>query len=306
MKTILSYKRMVLTKYSSPKEHHMMRKLLFLLSLLVIATSSYSQKEPYVIYNAKGKKVSHKKMMKTLNSKDIVLFGELHNNPISHWLQYEVTVDLHKTRNVILGAEMFEADNQTFLSDYVNGSITYTELDSLARLWANYKTDYAPLVDFAKEQQLEFVATNVPRRYANLVYRQGFESLESLTNEEKMWMAPLPIPFDSELATYQKILVDMGDHGSPELVKAQAIKDATMAHFILKHYQEGYLFLHFNGAFHSDYYEGILWYLKGENDTLNYGTISTVSQENVNLLLEENHGKADYIICVDSNMTKTY
>jgi hypothetical protein len=98
----------------------------------------------------------------------------------------------------------------------------------------------------------------------------------------------------------------MGDHGTPELVKAQAIKDATMAHFILMNYKEGTLFLHYNGAYHSDQYEGILWYLKKENDRLNYGTISTVSQDNVNKLLKENHNKADFIICVDNHMTKTY
>lgn len=284
-----------------------MKKIIVAISLLLTVYAAYSQKKPYVIYNAKGKKVSYKKMNKKLQKKDIVLFGEFHNNPISHWLQYELTSDLHKTRELILGAEMFEADNQTPLSDYVDSKISFKTLDSLARLWPNYKTDYGPLVDFAKENNLEFVATNIPRRYASMVYRKkGFEALYDLSQEEKEWIAPLPIRFDSELPTYKKILEDMGGHGSPSLVKAQAIKDATMAYFILKNYQTGKLFIHYNGAFHSDYYEGILWYLKGENKTLNYATISTVSQDDVNKLLEENKGKADYIICVDNNMTTTY
>ena len=34
--------------------------------------------------------------------------------------------------------------------------------------------------------------------------------------------------------TYKNILFMMGDHGSLDLVKAQAIKDATMAYFILR------------------------------------------------------------------------
>ena len=98
----------------------------------------------------------------------------------------------------------------------------------------------------------------------------------------------------------------MGDHGSPELVKAQAIKDATMAHFILKNYNQGLLFVHYNGAYHSDNYEGILWYLRGERGDLDYGTISTVSQDDVSELSKKNYNKADFIICVDGNMTKTY
>jgi uncharacterized iron-regulated protein len=283
-----------------------MRKTILFLSLMLLAGSAFGQKKAYVIYNAKGKKVSYEKMKRTIEKKDIVLFGEYHNNPIAHWLQYELTADLHKTKKLILGAEMFEADNQTQLTDYIHEKISYSELDSTARLWSNYKTDYAPLVDFAKENQLQFVATNIPRRYASMVYMEGFGVLDSLSEQEKSWMAPLPIPFDSELPTYKKILVDLGDHGSPELVKAQAMKDATMAHFILENYKEGHLFLHYNGAFHSDYYEGILWYLKGANENLEYATISTVSQDNVNKLEKEHKGKADFIICVDEDMTTTY
>lgn len=283
-----------------------MKNNLILLTLLLLANTVFGQKPAYVIYNSKGKKVSYKRMVKKLVEKDVVFFGEIHNNPISHWLQYEVTLDFSKSREIILGAEMFEADNQTFLNDYIKKVITHEELDSLARLWPNYKTDYAPLVDFAREKQLPFVATNIPRRYANLVYKKGFEALDSLSTEEKEWIAPLPIPFDSELPSYKNILSMMGDHGTPELVKAQATKDATMAYFILKNYKEAHLFIHYNGAYHSNNYEGILWYLKRERNDINCGTISTVSQDNVNILLKENYNIADFIICVDKNMTNTY
>ncbi len=278
--------------------------LLFLLS--ITATITYGQKRAYVIYNSKGKKVSYKKMIKKLAKKDIILFGEIHNNPIAHWLQYEVTSELHSLKSLILGAEMIETDNQTQLDDYLNDKITYEELDTTARLWPNYKTDYAPIVDFAKENKLPFIATNIPRRYARLVFRNGFQTLDSLSNKEKQWMAPLPIPFDSELPRYKNILTMMGDHGSPELVKAQAIKDATMAHFILKNYKSDHLFIHYNGSYHSDYYEGILWYLKRERKDLDYATISTVSQKNIYKLEKENIKAADFIICVDSDMTTTY
>ncbi|SDB31929.1 Uncharacterized iron-regulated protein [Flavobacteriaceae bacterium MAR_2010_188] len=283
-----------------------MKKSILYITILLVTSIIYSQERSYVIYNSKGKKVSYKKMMKSLVKSDVVLFGELHNNPIAHWLQYEVTSDLDESRNLILGAEMIEADNQLPLNDYLKDSITYKGLDSLARLWVNYKTDYAPLVDYAKEKQLPFIATNVPRRYASLVYKGGFEALDTLTVTEKEWIAPLPILFDSELKTYKDILKMMGEHGTPELVKAQAIKDATMAHFILANYKPGHTFINYNGAYHSDFYEGILWYLKKARNDLNYATISTVSQDNIDKLLEENHNKADFIICVDSDMTNTY
>jgi len=244
--------------------------------------------------------------MKSLSTSNVVMFGELHNNPISHWLQYEVTKDLSTTKKLTLGAEMFEADNQTALNQYLKGDIDAKALDTLARLWPNHKTDYAPLVDFAAKNQLEFIATNIPRRYASMVFKNGFEALNDLSDEEKTWIAPLPIPFDSELPTYKNILKMMGEHGSPELVMAQATKDATMAHFILKNYDENAIFIHYNGAYHSDFYEGILWYLKKQKSDLNYSTITTVSQVDISKLSEEHLNKADFIICVDEDMTTTY
>ncbi len=283
-----------------------MKKFLLILTFLLINNSSFSQLKPYVIYNSKGVEVSYEKMVKVLAKKNIVLFGELHNNPISHWLQFEVTSDLSASKKLILGAEMFEADNQKPLSDYLEGTITAKALDTLSRLWPNYKTDYAPLVNFAKEHHLTFAATNVPRRFASLVFKNGFTGLDSLSETEKTWIAPLPIPYDSELPTYKNILTMMGEHGSPKLVMAQALKDATMAYFILKNYQKDHLFIHFNGAYHSDYHEGILWYLKKGTGNYRYATISTVSQDNVHKLEAENLNKADFIICVDSNMTTTY
>lgn len=284
-----------------------MKKVILLITLLFVCQLSISQnKDAYVIYNAKGKKVSYKKMLKKIKDAEVILFGESHNNAIAHWLQYEVTSDLFKTNKLILGAEMFEADNQIPLNDYLSGKIDYKELDTLARLWPNYKTDYAPLVDFAKTNNLPFVATNIPRRYANMVYKNGFDVLNTLTDQEKEWMAPLPMAFDSELPTYKNILKMMGDHGTPELVESQATKDATMAHFIFKNIKPNHTFIHYNGSYHSDYYEGILWYLKRANSNLNYATITTVSQDNIYKLEEEYKGKADFIICVDSNMTNTY
>jgi len=284
-----------------------MKNILLSFTLVLFTISTFSQKkESHVIYNSKGKRVSYKKMLKTIAKKEVILFGESHDNPISHWLQYEVTSDLNNTNQLILGAEMLETDNQEILNEYLKDSINSKELDSLARLWPNYKTDYAPLVDFAKENNLPFIATNIPRRYANLVYKKGFKALDSLPYKEKEWIAPLPIPFDSEIESYKNILKQMGDHGTPELVMAQATKDATMAYFILKNLKPNHTLIHYNGSYHSDDYEGILWYIKQERPTINYVTITTVSQDNVNKLLEENKNKADFIICVDSNMTTTY
>jgi uncharacterized iron-regulated protein len=90
------------------------------------------------------------------------------------------------------------------------------------------------------------------------------------------------------------------------MVEAQAFKDATMAKFIMKEMKNNKVVLHFNGAFHSDFYQGILWYIQQEKQAVKALTISTVSQKNINKLDAENLGKADFIICVPESMTKTH
>lgn len=245
-------------------------------------------------------------MLHSISNADIVLFGETHNNPIAHWLQLEVTTDMKKRRELVLGAEMFETDNQEALTRYLKGKITANGFDSSARLWKNYPTDYAPLVNFAKANNIVFAATNIPRRFAALVSKQGFEVLDSLSALEKSWIAPLPIAYDPELPGYKMMIEMMKDHGGPNMPKAQAIKDATMAYFILQYFKPGSLFIHFNGSFHSENYDGIVWYLKNKRPDLRYATITIVSQKDIGRLLDENKNKADFIICVDEDMTTTY
>ena len=284
-----------------------MKKYLLFIVLLANSVVAFAQQKPaYILYNSEGKKVSYNKMIKQLAKKDIVLFGEFHNNAISHWLELAVAKDLSEKRNLTFGAEMFEADNQQALNNYLAGKITAKGLDSSARLWNNYKTDYAPIVNFAKEKNAPFIATNIPRRYASLVSKKGFEALDTLSALEKTWMAPLPMDYDAQLPGYVKMIEMMGGHGGPNMPKAQASKDATMAYFILQNFKPGNLFIHYNGSFHSENYDGINWYLKRKQPDLKYATITTVSQKNIKILLAENKGKANYIICVDEDMTNTY
>jgi len=162
------------------------------------------------------------------------------------------------------------------------------------------------LVDFAKDNKLQFIATNIPRRFASNVFRGGFESLEALSDEEKSWIAPLPINYDANLPGYVKMKEMMGGHGGDNLPKAQAVKDATMGYFILKNRAANKIFIHYNGSYHSDNYEGINWYLKQGDPTLKIITVSVVEQDDIKKFNAEEKLKADFIIVVPTTMTKTY
>lgn len=275
--------------------------------LMCFTIFGFSQdKKAYQLFDAKGKKTTYKKLLKASEKSELVLFGEYHDNPISHWLQLELTQDLHKIKSLVLGAEMIERDNQKELNQYLSGEINQKAFDTLARLWNNYKTDYKPLVDFAKENKLKFIATNIPRRYASMVYRGGFEALDTLSASQKDWIVPLPVKYDASLSQYQKMLEMAQGHGGDNLPKAQAIKDATMGCSILQNSEPNSIFIHYHGSYHSDFYEGIYWYVKQEKPEMKIVTIATVSQQDLSKLEKEHIGRADFILVVDEDMTKTY
>lgn len=284
-----------------------MKRLIFAAFFLLISNIGMAQdKKAYQLFDKNGKKVAYEKLLKSTEKTEVVLFGEFHNNAIAHWLQLELTKELANKKKLVLGAEMFEADNQKQLDQYLKGEINQKQLDSTARLWPNYKTDYKPLVDFAKENKIEFIATNVPRRFASMVSKKGFESLNGLTTEEKSWIAPLPILYDGNLPGYDNMMKMMGEHASPNMPKAQAIKDATMAYFIARNLKPDSVFIHYNGSYHSDNFEGIYWYLKKASPNLKIITIATVEQSDLKKIVSENYNKADYILVIDEDVTKTY
>lgn len=288
----------------------MYKKLTFILPVVILLLAMKTDKEAFKVYRNGGKSAEYNDMLKDARESQVVFFGEMHDNSICHWLELEFTKDLFSVdSNLILGAEMFETDNQLILNEYLAGEMSTKTFESEARLWKNYKTDYKPLVEFAKEKSLPFIGTNIPRRYASLVNKEGFEGLDSLTADAKKYIAPLPVKYDPELKGYKSML-DMGqgskEHASDNLPKAQAIKDATMAWFISTNMADGKIFIHYNGAYHSENYEGIIWYLKLLRPDVKILTITTVEQDDIAELSEESHNLADYIICTPTSITRTY
>lgn len=291
-----------------------MKQVFFCLIVCLISVNVFGQdKHAYTLFNGKGEKVVYQSVVSAIKNSDLLLFGELHDNPIAHWLELELTVDVFDATkgNIILSAEMFEADNQLILDEYLGGLISQQRFEAEARLWPNYKTDYKPLVEFAKSKGLKFVATNIPRRYAAMVSAGGFDTLQSLSVMAKSFIAPLPVEYDPNLGCYKGMLSMMGMPGkgksNPEYFPmAQAIKDATMAYNITRNTSSGKVFLHFHGSYHSNNYEGIYWYVKRKMPNLKIVTIATVTQDDVNALAKENMGIADFIIVVPERMTRTY
>ena len=284
----------------------------WIFGIILLTYVGMVNKPAYRIFDQGGVEVAYDSMLHELSQADIVLFGEIHNNALVHWLELQVAKDLYaRDSSLVVGLEMLEADNQLLIEEYINGTIEERHFSQEAKLWNNYATDYAPVVDFAKKNSIAVIATNIPRRYASLVSREGIERLNSLGTQAKRWVAPLPVIIDTSLPSYQNMLDMMGEHthsgmSGEKMVQAQVIKDATMAHFIQQNLPNAGIFLHLNGSYHSDNFEGIYWYLKQRSSDLNIKTVSCVEQATLNSLEEEKQGIADYIIVTPTDMAHSY
>jgi len=282
--------------------------------LIIFISVSFSQDKPaYQLFNQKGKITKYNKMIRDLADSDMVFFGEYHTNPISHWLQIEMAKSFYekKGEKLFFGAEMFENGNQLVLDEYLAGFYDEKKmLPEITQLWSNYQTDYKPLVEFAKEKKLRFIATNIPRRYAAMINKKGIAALKELSPQAQAMIGPdLEKFFDPTVKAYAEMASKMGGHVPPNMLNiqtAQAAKDATMAYFSLKNFNDGDLLFHIEGSYHSNYNQGIIWWINKIKPGLKITSVTTVMQSEWDKMTDEEKATiANYTIVVADNMTQT-
>ena len=291
-------------------------KYLLLTSFLLLSFVNLTKaqnKPAYQLFKNNGKVANYDKMIKDLAKSDMVFFGEYHYNPIAHWLQLEVSKSLFEIKkdSLFFGAEMLESGNQLVLDEYLKGLYPESKmLPEMTQMWNNYATDYRPLVEFAKKNKLRFIATNIPRRYASLISKNGISALKKLSPEALSLIGPdLEKYFDPTVKAYAEMADNMGGHIPPNMLNiqtAQAAKDATMAHFSLKNFKKGDLLLHIEGSYHSNYEQGIIWWIHKIKPGLTLKSVTTVTESEWSKLTPKAKASiANYIIVVANSMTLT-
>ena len=282
--------------------------ILFAVCFFAALTPAENEKPAYLLYNQEGETITYSELLENILQNDLIFFGELHNNTIAHWLQLELVKEFaaDTSRTTHIGMEMFEADQQILIDEYFAGLISQSSFENEARLWNNYQTDYKPVVEFARENELNVIATNIPRRYASSVFGGGLDVLESLSSQAKQYMAPLPIEVDVTLPSYKNIAEAAHGHGGDNLIYAQAVKDATMAHFNLLNMRVDDRMFHINGSYHSNNREGIIWYVEDTVSGYNIFSINTITADDPLDVDEDELQSADVTLVVPSSMTTTY
>ena len=244
----------------------------FLIScLLIISTQAIAQSNIdslYKIYDTRsGKEVSIAQVANAFSNADVLFFGEEHDDSIGHILEARIFEQSHKIigDRLVLSMEMFEADIQGVVDEYLAGLISEKNFIKEARAWGNYK-DYKPLVEYAKANSIKLIAANTPARYANAVTRGGLSALDKFSPHTLMILPPRPI--DTATGKYYENFIEiMGGHGVMpgfHIYQSQNLWDATMAWSIFGniHRNPKAKIMHLNSRFHTDEQLGIIAQLK--------------------------------------------
>jgi uncharacterized iron-regulated protein len=221
-----------------------------------------------------------------LESTDVLIFGEEHENQSIHAFQMKLFQALAKERSLILSLEMLEWDQQVILDEYLAGMISKRSFLSSIAHWKNFERDYLPLVEFAKTAKIPVIAANPPRRYVSKIGAEGLPAFSGFSREARTFLpSPQSILRDrspnyesrlksffgsGHMGTKHSETEDLQTSGHQEilappspLLLAQHTWDAGMAERIgSAALESGKLIFHINGRFHSDYGLGVTYRLR--------------------------------------------
>lgn len=274
----------------------------------------------FKVFDGEGKPLTFSDMMAQLVTAQVIFLGEQHDDPVGHAVEFAVLQEVYRLeslanprvkRSVALSMEMFERDTQTVVNEYLKGTIREKDLLGASRPWNNYASDYKPLIEFAKEKQLAFIAGNAPGRYVSVVGRGGIPALQALSPQAKKWVAPLPYHVSSSAyaSKFNKLMGDMGGHGNSFMLDAQTLRDATMAYSIAEYLKTNpkSVVVHANGTFHSESTMGVPEHLARYAPRTKVKVLTMVSDASYPNFDTEKHTKlGDFVIVGDPALPRTF
>ena len=265
------------------------------------------QVKTIMVNTSTDKVITPEELVASLEGYDALFFGEYHDQDVLHAIEFEIFKSLYAKYgdNLVLSMEMFEADNQDILDDYLDDEVSEDNFLANSRPWPRYKADYRKMVEFAKAHKLPVVAANIPRFMAHYVAVDG--NTDKVGYDYKKY---LPRETNAPEGAYKdKFFGHMSRGEAPQAMQqrmdrmfaAQCIKDDKMAESIYDFLQEkpqSFIY-HVNGCFHSDSHLGTVERLQQRAPGLKIAVLSSkdLPEDGNYLTVYENQKKiGEYIV----------
>ena len=177
------------------------------------------REEVAVIEPVSANRVDWSELLFQIDGADVILLGEQHDHAVGHAVQLAVVEDvMDKYPNSVLALEMLERDEQDLVDDYMEGFIDAKTFATLTHSmnWGakgGWMTWYQPIIDAVKDRGGVVVAANAPRRYVRLARTDGYERIDELPIERRMY-----IDYPKELSggKYRERFWEFANHGDGE------------------------------------------------------------------------------------------
>ncbi|MFZ3136032.1 MAG: ChaN family lipoprotein [Thermodesulfovibrionales bacterium] len=179
-----------------------------------------------------GKTITFGQMLDDLRKVNIILVGEVHNQEAHHRLQLAIIKALNDTKTPIaVGFEMFLADNQSILDQWVAGTMSSDAfIKAYHGNWNFPWPLYREIFLYLRENKIPAAGLNISPEITIKVSTSGFSSL---TKEE---LAKLPpetgCAVDEKYMKFIRRAYAMHGHGGKQFLnfcEAQLIWDQVMA-----------------------------------------------------------------------------
>ncbi len=207
---------------------------LFILSLLLILVLATAMVGTQDVYNVSNRKmISFNQMITDLKKADFIVIGEVHDDLDDHRMELHIIAALHESDvQLAIGLEMFRADSQRVLDEWVGGSLPLSDFlpyyyDNWRMAWPMYRDIFT----YAREHKIPMIGLNIPDKIAATVAEKGFASL---TDKERQ-MLPRGISCDVD-PTYMNFIrkAYAGHHTKTDkqflnFCEAQMVWDKSMA-----------------------------------------------------------------------------
>jgi uncharacterized iron-regulated protein len=204
---------------------------LFLFLVIALTTAMVGSQEVYKVSNRKI--ISFNQMIADIRKADFIVVGEVHDDPDDHLLELQIIRALHESDvPLAIGLEMFRADSQRALDDWVRGSLPLDDFlpfyyDNWRMAWPMYRDIFT----YAREHRIPLVGLNIPDKIAATIAKKGFASL----TEQERQMLPRGISCDVDptyMAFIRKAYVGHSSNTDKQFqnfCEAQMVWDKSMA-----------------------------------------------------------------------------